>query len=115
MFDKPLCKVGVSSSIPKRLKALVPCCPFELQLQHHIAFPNRAGAEWAERVIHLSLEQYRVNGEWFSVPALAAVDVYWGVMDMMKVGDFDPDDFVSLTQMSAFQTVGAWARDDAQL
>ena len=105
VHKEPLCKVGISASVSKRVKSLIPCCPFDLDLHDFIEFESRASAEWAERLIHFALSDYRVNGEWFSVSANAARLTYSGIKDLFDDQDIDPDDFLEHAKMAAFFAV----------
>jgi len=73
----------------------------------HVVFDSRGSAEFAERMCHVALADYRQNGEWFSVRASVAHQTYLAICDIIRTADFDPDDFVSLSKMTAFQVVDA--------
>lgn len=103
----PMAKVGVSTNPGKRLAGLKTASPYRLSLVASITFDSRAQAEWAERVMHCALADYRMSGEWFSVGAADAFSVYGGIADIIAHGDYDPADFIGLCQMIAFQCVGA--------
>jgi hypothetical protein len=99
-------KVGISSDPKKRLAGLKTANPYPLSIVASIAFDSRVKAEWAERTIHCALADYRMAGEWFAVGATDALAVYEGIASIIALGDFHPDDFVGLCQMTAFQCIG---------
>jgi hypothetical protein len=88
------------------LAGLKTSSPFPLSLFASVGFESRARAEWAERVIHAALDDHRMWGEWFAISAAAALEVNDAVTNMIRVGDFHPDDFIGLCQMVAFQFLG---------
>lgn len=103
----PMTKVGVSFNPAKRLAGLKTASPHPLSLVASVAFDQRTQAEWTERVLHLALDDYRMSGEWFSVGATDAFAVYEAILRVASLGDFEPDDFIGICQMTAFQCIGA--------
>lgn len=103
----PMTKVGISLDPAKRLAGLKVASPYPLSLVASVAFGHRTQAEWAERVMHLALANYRMAGEWFAVGATDAFSLYEAIHRIIALGDFDPDDFIGICQMTAFQCIGA--------
>lgn len=102
----PLCKIGVSKCPRKRLSTLSTASPYQLCLFTTIEFSNRLGAETAERIMHVALDDYRVNGEWFTIKGSDAVDLHKRLSEIISLRDCHPDDFVGIAQQTAFQIVG---------
>jgi hypothetical protein len=99
-------KIGISADPRKRLAGLKTASPYPLALFASVCFEGRAQAERAERIIHAALADHRMSGEWFAISAASALEVNDAVSDMIRIGDFHPDDFVGLCQMLAFQCLG---------
>lgn len=58
-------KIGISSSLLKRIGAVQTGCPMEIEMVLAVAMPEQACAVGAEREIHAALAEYRTSGEWF--------------------------------------------------
>lgn len=58
-------KIGVASNVEERVAGMQTGNPYPLEVVKVI---ESANAEQEEEMIHVSLERYRVHGEWFKLP-----------------------------------------------
>lgn len=69
-----ICKIGFSERPNRRIKSIQGSFPFELEI-----LSIREGTRKEEKEMHLLLEDYRINGEWFTLSSvsskLAGLDV----------------------------------------
>lgn len=88
-------KIGLSDDPHRRLKQLKKTQgPYEYSLMVHISFPSRDSARRAERSIHNALDEWRVNGEWFSLSesflvALGIILESWSAKENLSGGPED--------------------------
>lgn len=100
------CKVGVSSKPQNRLAQLQTGNPMRLSIHAVVRFNCRAMAFLAESAMKAALAKRKTSGEWFSVAPVDAVKIYESIKAMLDLGDFHPDDFLGLCEMTAHQTIG---------
>ena len=75
VVDRDLCKIGRSGYPAFRFKEIKAMNPFAVL--HSARVAKNCGAIYLEYVVHETLKEYRVNGEWFYIDpeiALATVD-----------------------------------------
>lgn len=58
-------KIGVTCSLPNRLREIQTDCPLELNLTFWARFKTRYSAEKAEKETHLHFRKDGIRGEWF--------------------------------------------------
>lgn len=64
-------KIGVSKNPQKRLKNIQTCIPYELNIENVIVCDKKAYE--IEKIIHNSLTNFNIRGEWFELPHSARV------------------------------------------
>lgn len=72
-------KVGVSVDVDSRIKTLNTGSATPIALLGSWAFDSRRAALDAEYNLQVKLAEYRLNGEWFSIGALSAIDFEAGL------------------------------------
>lgn len=72
-LDKPT-KVGHTTGVNDRLKALQSGSPLRLRVVMHYGAEDVDLAKQIERAIHAHYKQRRMHGEWFDVPATEIID-----------------------------------------
>lgn len=75
-------KIGISDSPPMRLASLQSSCPLKLDILMTCWFNDRSSALEAEQDCHLSLQQYRMHGEWFEFGLEVASSVKKNMLDV---------------------------------
>lgn len=66
--DAP-CKVGITNNIGSRIHMFQTGSPYEIECHEAYKFPNRKIAFAVEYEVHKSVEDLRLKGEWFDMPA----------------------------------------------
>ena len=79
--DSPV-KIGTSTNPQGRLKVLQTANHEKLHIKHLVECKSVANASAMEREIHRKLDQYRVNGEWFSVEGLGRFRKICGSLEL---------------------------------
>ena len=87
----PLFKIGYTSGDPAdRIAALQTGCPYSLSLFGTAEFESEREARAAESALHQRLARWRLQGEWFSLPAAVVRSV---IAEGGIVPDPPADDF----------------------
>ncbi len=65
-------KIGITSNPEKRFYSIENASPTKLKLELFglFCFSNKHSARAVERNLHLRLENFRINADWFSIDAL---------------------------------------------
>lgn len=58
-------KIGVTSNLEQRIRALQTSCPYDLKCLASLCFDDRATAYKFEHFIHKKLRRHWIRGEWF--------------------------------------------------
>ena len=83
--DLPIIKVGHSKNPKTRLQSILTSSAFPVTLQYvSMAFDTRDTALMAERDFHRQFDQYRMNGEWFSLLDGSGVDSLEYALDFLR-------------------------------
>jgi hypothetical protein len=98
-MEPPRIKIGCSSDIKSRFRALKTDCPVEIELLGGVS-----GSFDLERVLHKALKEYRIIGEWFRydgpvvdvVTAIKSED--YGVMEDFLLDHVIPDSDMSVQE-----------------
>lgn len=65
----PLCKIGYTSRLTQRLRAIQSQSPEPIRLLHKIPARSIAGAAGIEQLLHREFHHRRGRGEWFALTA----------------------------------------------
>lgn len=68
-------KVGISSAPEKRLATIQTACPYPLVLMATFICPTRNVALYVENAFHTLQADHRLNGEWFNIHPMSAVEL----------------------------------------
>lgn len=66
-------KIGVASSVARRLRELQTGCAYKLTIEQTFAVPAGQAAHNIETDVHRMLRRHRVSGEWFTVSIADAI------------------------------------------
>lgn len=66
-------KIGITSQVDGRLKALQTASPYPLSLVHTFTVPNKGIAREIERAFHEVQKKHKTSGEWFDLDPMIAV------------------------------------------
>lgn len=101
-----LCKIGVSRSPTSRLASVQTGSHVDLTLHYTVEYSSRHLAMWMERVMHASLDAYKIRSEWFRASPKRAYDLLREIDGIIANSEFDPEDSIAIFQMTAFQFLG---------
>lgn len=73
-------KVGVTKSLGARLATLQTGCWLRLEVAYQFSLSSRELAYRAESLLHLEFADFRMQGEWFSVEPLFALEALCSVV-----------------------------------
>lgn len=85
--DAPV-KIGVSRRPRARAASIATSCPFPVSIYGTLTAPSLQEAmEW-ERDLHQSLEEWRLTGEWFSLPPFEALEkILWRLFERFTLSN----------------------------
>lgn len=73
-------KVGVTKALGSRLSSLQTGCWERLEVAYRFSIKSRDLAYEIESIIHSDLSDFRIQGEWFSLDPLCALEALCGVV-----------------------------------
>lgn len=73
-------KVGVTRALGPRLSSLQTGNSVHLEVGFHFALPTRQEAISAEKEFHDTMADYRLQGEWFDIEPLDALETLTGIV-----------------------------------
>jgi hypothetical protein len=68
-----LVKIGITAEVQKRKRTVQTSCPFEIEIVHVFACPDREIASAIERAFHVTQAKHKMIGEWFKIKPLMAL------------------------------------------
>lgn len=77
-------KVGISTNVLSRMRALQTGCPFKLELLAMFRFDTREDAASQESFFHECYADVRTSGEWFRIEADLAIEGVDGNISMRE-------------------------------
>lgn len=65
--EAPICKIGMTRNLPRRLQALQSATPQAMTVVHAWPIESYCAAQHLERKLHSMAARFRVRGEWFAL------------------------------------------------
>lgn len=93
-------KVGITRSLGSRLCSLQTGNSLLLEVGFHFTLPTRQEAATAEREFHDTMADYRLQGEWFDLDPLYALETLTGIVYTLIEQLYEGDDRRQLIQAS---------------
>ena len=97
-------KVGMSANPDVRLSALRTACPNKIDFVCAFGFPDKSSAKLVENTFHQVLAHKQLNGEWFALGPVEAVELMCANIRAYLSSIFDDEHH----QENAFYLTGAW-------